>query len=276
MKFTPLILVTLLLIIISCSQEPTGAPRSSRAITKVVKSLDDWIQEFRKHYHLFKHPIDALDWIKLHPKIKTTGIESNLFANELNVHPAVWGKWVNGENDLVTVSLSTNRQVDKYIFHIDFTPKEQVAKAIKEFPHSEQFKQQGVAIKEIAEHVHFRQPEWSDHGLHRVIGRYIDTSEFVTRRLRTGSKQMVIFREGLTPEEQVDKALKEFPHPEQFKQQGVAIEEIAKHVHFRQPEQSDQGFHRAIGEYMDKKKFVTQQIERKTVIFRKGFTPVDR
>ena len=212
MKFAPLALVALLLITLNCGQEPTGTPRSSRAITKVVKSLDNWIQEFRKHYLKLKHPIDALDWIKLHPKIKTTGIESNLFADELNVHPAVWGRWVNDENDLVTVNFIKNRQKYKYIFHIDFTPKEQVAKAIDKF-HAKQFKEQGVSIEEIAEHVHFRNPEWGDRGFHMSIGMYIDKDEFVARKLNNGSKlkQTVIFRKGFTPKEQVANALKEFP-----------------------------------------------------------------
>ena len=169
-------ILSLLLTTINCGQEPTGAPRSIRAITKGVKSLDNWIQEFRKH--LFKHPIDALDWIKLHPKIKTTGIESNLFADELNVSSSVWGRWVNNEHDLVTVTVNNK----KYIFHKGFTPKEQVANAIDKFP-AKQLEQEGVPIEEIAKHVHFKQPEWNDRGLHHAIGKYVDRNKFVTQNL---------------------------------------------------------------------------------------------
>ena len=73
---------------------------------------------------------------------------------------------------------------------------------------------------------------------------------------------------GFTPIEQVANAVDKFP-AEQFKKQGVPIEEIAEHVHFRQPEWNDNGFHASIGKYIDKNKFVTQQIKGKVVIFRK-------
>ena len=270
MKFA---ILSLLLITINCGQEPTGAPRSVRAVAKGVKSLDNWIREFRKHY--FKYPIDALDWIKLHPKIKTTGIKSNLFADELNVSPTAFGRWVNDENDLVTVRLSANR----YIFHIDFAPKEQVADALKEFP-IKQFKQEGVPIEEIAKHVHFKQPEWNDHSLHTAIGIYVDRTEFVVPQMKD---KKVIFRKGFTPEEQVADALKEFP-AKQFKQEGVPIEEIAKHVHFKQPEWNDHSLHKAIGRHINKKEFVAQLMstkrlisnKSKRVIFRKGFTPKEQ
>ena len=96
--------ITLFVILASCDQEPIGTPRSVRAVTNGTKLFDELVQKFREQH--FKHSIDALDWIKRHAKIKTTGIESNLFANELHVSPHVWGRWINNDPDLMTVRLS--------------------------------------------------------------------------------------------------------------------------------------------------------------------------
>ena len=219
MKFTLLTFVTLLLITISCGQEPTGTPRFIRTIM-VMKQTP----AFRQY---FERSIDALDWIKRQPQIKTTGIDSSLYADELGVHPSVWGRVVNNESDLTTVRVSSRK------YYYDY----------------------GEFVSDTDEPFtwHEKQVRW-------------EVAEGVIK---------LIFRQGFTPKEQVASAIKKFP-AKQFEQEGVPIEKIAKHVHFRQSGWSDQGFHRAIGRYLDKKKFVTQQIERKTVIFRKGFTPVNR
>ena len=78
------------------------------------------------------------------------------------------------------------------IFRKGFTPKEQVAKAIKKFP-VEQFRQQGVPLEEIADNVYFKQPEWDKRGFHRIISQYIDKDKFVVSR-ETEKKRIIYLR----------------------------------------------------------------------------------
>lgn len=244
-------------------QQLRGIP--ARVMT--AKPVDSLIQAFRKQH--FKRPIDALSWIKRHPNIKTTGIESNLFADELHVAPSIWGRWVNDEFDLVTVRM----QNATYIFHKDFTPLDQIAKALAKLP-DEQFKQQGALFEKIVENVHFQRPEWSASVFHRVVGRYLrKMEEFVTHRVHGG---MAIFYKGYTPKEQVVKVLDEFPK-EQFRRQGLPIEKITDDLHFKQPEWDDHSFRQAIGRHIrETGEFVLRRVDKKRVIFYKGFTPEEQ
>ena len=269
--------VTLFVILASCSQEPIGTPRSVRTVTNGAKLFDELVQKFREQH--FKHPIDALDWIKHHTKIRTTGIESHLFANELHIPPHVWGRWINDDHDLITVRLSRYRnkngstKATAHIFHVSFTPKDQIANALAKFP-AEQFEQKGVPLEKIANNVHFKQPEWDDRGFHRAIGRYLlGMEEFVTYRLLG---RTTIFRRGFTPKDQLTNALANFPD-EQFQQKGVPLKKIADNVYFKQPEWDDHSFQQVIGQHLREiKEIVVIRTDKKRVIFRKGYTPKEQ
>ena len=255
-------------------QEHDGNLQSIRALDKSTTALNKIRKIIKNHIH---HPEEALEFLHTHPFVKTIGIRSNLFAEELGMHPSVWGRHVNGDSSLTTKQLPIDGKLETHIFAKGFLPKNQVARVIDGLD-PERLKQ-GVAIEEIADAVHFKQDSWSTEGFHIAIGRYIDKKKYVTRQILVdGKTETRIFDKGFLPEDQVTRVIDGLDS-ERFKQ-GVAIEEVANNVHFKQDSWSTMGFHNVIGLYLDRKKYVTRQItvggKDETRIFAKGFSPEDQ
>ena len=150
--------------------------QSIRALNKIRKII-------KKRIH---HPEEALEFLHTHPFVKTIGIRSNLFAEELGMHPNVWGRYVNSDSSLITKGLLVDGKIERHIFTKGFLPEEQVARVIDGL-NPERFKQ-GVAIEEIAAVVDFKQDSWSTKGFHKAIGLYLDKKKHVTRLITVDGK----------------------------------------------------------------------------------------
>ena len=121
----------LLATLLSCGrQEHDGNLQSITALNKVRKIIKQRIH----------HPEEALEFLHTHPFVKTIGIRSNLFAEELGIHPNVWGRHVNGDSSLTTKLLFVEGKHEKHIFAKGFLPEDQVARAIDKLD-PERFKQ---------------------------------------------------------------------------------------------------------------------------------------
>ena len=93
----------LLVILIGCGSE---APPERRGTTKNIKVAAKGL----------KHPDAALAFIRKHPAIKSRGLFSNTFATELDLHPSVWGRYVNSDFILETRPVMVDGKIDKLIF----------------------------------------------------------------------------------------------------------------------------------------------------------------
>ena len=83
-----------------------GNLQSITALNKIRKII-------KKRIH---HPEEALEFLHTHPFVKTIGIRSNLFAEELGMHPNVWGRYVNSDSSLMTKQLQVEGKLETYIF----------------------------------------------------------------------------------------------------------------------------------------------------------------
>ena len=73
-----------------------------------------------------------------------------------------------------------------------------------------------------------------------------------------GKLETCIYAKGFTPPEQIAAYLDSIDA--QTLQQGVLIAQVADNTTFKQEGWTTAGFHISIGSYLDKKKYVTQQI----------------
>ena len=169
----------LLVILIGCGSE---APPERRGTTKNIKIAAKWL----------KHPDAALAFIRKHPAIKSRGLFSNTFAAELDLHPSVWGRYVNSDFILETRRVKLDGKVARLIFHKRFTPEKQIDHYLNDL-NSEVFKK-GLPITQVGERVQFKQDDWSSEGFHMSIGHYIDRKKYVSRLVTVdGKKEKLIF-----------------------------------------------------------------------------------
>ena len=234
-------------------------------------------QKIKLPKNIFRHTDDALAFLRTHPAIKTQGLLSNLFAAELDLHPSVWGKYVNSDSALVTQQISVDGMGEKYIFAKGFTPAEQIA-AYLDTLDLETLKE-GVPIAQVADNVSFKQENWTTHGFHTAIGSYLDTNKYVTQQIMVdGKTEKYIFAKGFTPAEQIAAYLASIDA--EALQRGMPIAQVADNVSFKQEGWTTEGFHKSIGHYLDKNEYVTQQIVvdgmGEKYIFAKGFTPPEQ
>ena len=136
-------------------------------------------QKIKLPKNIFRHPDDALAFLRTHPAIKTQGLLSNLFAAELNLHPAVWGKHVNSDSALVTQQIKVDGKTERYIYAKGFTPAEQIAAYLATL-NLETLKE-GVPIAQVADNVSFKQEGWTTREFHTSIGVYLDKKKYVTQ-----------------------------------------------------------------------------------------------
>ena len=248
-------------------QEHDGNLQSIGALNKIRKIIKQRIH----------HPEEALEFLHTHPFVKTIGIRSNLFAEELGIHPIVWGRYVNSDSFLTTKQIQVDGKPERRIFAKGFLPEEQLARAIDNLD-PERLKQ-GAAIEEVAAAVHFKQDSSSTEVFHKAISKYLDRKKYVTRLIMAdGKPETYIFAKGFSPEDQVARVIDDLD-PERLKH-GVAIEEVAAAVHFKQDSWSMQSIHTAIGKYLNRKKYVTNLItidgKQERRIFAKVFLPEDQ
>ena len=235
-------------------------------------------QKIKLPKNIFLYPDDALAFLRTHPAIKTQGLLSNLFAAELRLHPAVWGRYVNSDSALVTRRIEVDGMGEKYIFAKGFTPAEQIAAYLATLD-LETLKE-GVPIAQLADNVSFKQEGWTTKGFHTAIGDYLDKKKYVTQRIRVdGKNETYIFAKGFTPPpEQIDRYLDSIDA--EALQRGMPIAQLADNVAFKQEGWTTHGYHITIGGYLDRKKYVTQPISvdrmSEKYIFAKGFTPAEQ
>lgn len=265
--------IVALAVITSCGQQPTGEHKFARAIAEGVQTADELLLAFRKHN--FKNMDDALEWIKTQPILKTIGIKSNLFADELGVTRVSWGRLINEDSDLVLKRRSKNYgSISSYIFLDGYTPTEQITKALNKF--FDEDHRQSVAIEEVVKEVSFVS-DMSHDGINAIIGKYIDKTKFILKEPPSKRKKYIYRKENLSPEGQMDKigqgAVKEVTKEEKVNQvakaldkffnedlrKKVAIEEIADEVSFGS-EMKPHGLHIAISKYINKDEFITKQL----------------
>ena len=234
-------------------------------------------QKIKLPKNIFRHPDDALAFLRTHPAIKTQGLLSNLFAAELHLYPSVWGRYVNSDSALVTQQIMVDGKTEKYIFAKSFTPPEQIAAYLDSI--DAEALQQGMPIAQVADNTTFKQEGWTTEGFHISIGHYLDKKKYVIQRIRVDGKlETCIYAKGFTPPEQIAAYLATLD-PEAL-QKGVPIAQVADNVSFQQENWTTHEFHTSIGGYRDKKKYVTQtimvdgKIER--YIFATGFTPPEQ
>ena len=157
-------------------QEHDSSLQSIAALNKLRKII-------KKRIH---HPDEALEFLHTHPLVKTTGIRSNLFTEELGIHPNVWGRYVNSDSSLTTKLSFVEGNLEQHIFAKGFLPEDQVARVIDGLD-PERLKQ-GVPVKEVADAVHFKQDSWPMQGFHTAIGKYLDRKKYVTRQITVDGK----------------------------------------------------------------------------------------
>ena len=234
-------------------------------------------QKIKLPKNIFRHPDDALAFLRTHPAIKTQGLLSNLFAAELRLHPAVWGRYVNSDSALVTRRIEVDGMGEKYIFAKGFTPPEQIA-AYLDTLDLETLKE-GVPIAQLADNVFFQQEGWTTEVFHTSIGGYRDKKKYVTQLINVDGKvETYIYAKGFTPAEQIAAYLDSIDT--EALQRGMPIAQVADNVSFKQENWTTHGFHVSIGGYLDKNTYVTQQInvdgKIEIYIFAKGFTPPEQ
>ena len=261
-----LFIITAIVLLQGCGSyqfpEQTGTTtQDTRIASKYVKRLVD----------------NALASLHNHPTTKTRGISSNLFADKLNIHPAVWGRYVDSDSALVTRQIKVDGKVEKVIFATGFTPSDQIAGYLKSLD-SEMLKQ-GVPITQVGDNVSYKQGSWSFEGFHSSIGQYLDRKTYVTRRINVdGRQKSFIFAIGFTPDNQIAGYLKSLDS--EILKRGVPMAQVGDNVSYKQGSWSFEGFHISIGEYLDRKKYVTRYIvvdgRKERLIFSKGFTPSDQ
>ena len=118
-----------------------------------------------------------------------------------------------------------------------------------------------------------------DIGLHpNVWGKYVNSDSILETRTVTvdGKKVKLIFHKSFTPDVQIARYLDDLNH-EVFKK-GVHIAQVGEQVQFKQDGWSlEVVFTYAIGQYIDKKKYVTRTVtvdgKKVKLIFHKSFTP---
>ncbi len=231
-------------------------------------------QKIRPYKNIFRHPDDALAFLRTHPAIKTQGLLSNLFAAELHLHPNVWGKHVNSDSALVTQPITVDGKRETYIFAKDLIPAEQVAAYLDSI--DAEALQKGVPIAQLADNVSFKQENWTTKGFHRSISLYFGKKKYATQPISVdGMEEKYIFAKGFTPAEQIERFLATLDL--ETLKEGVPIAQVADNVSFKQESWTTEEFHKSIGAYLAKKKYVTQRIKvnRKVerYIFAKDFTP---
>ena len=231
-------------------------------------------QKIKLPKNIFRHPDDALAFLRTHPAIKTQGLLSNLFAAELDLHPSVWGKYVNSDSALVTQQIKVDGMGEKYIFAKGFTPREQIAAYLDSI--DAEALQNGMPTAQIADNVSFKQENWTTHGFHTAIGGYRDKKKYVTQPIMVdGMGEKYIFAKGFTPAEQIAAYLATLDL--ETLKEGVPIAQLADNVSFKQEGWTTEGFHNSIGSYLDKNEYVTQKImvdgKTETYIYTTGFTP---
>ena len=114
-----------------------------------------------------------------------------------------------------------------------------------------------MPIAQLANNISFKQENWTTEGFHTAIGGYLDRKKYVTQQIKVdGMSEKYIFAKGFTPAEQIDRYLDSID-PETLKE-GVPIAQLADNTSFKQEGWTTEGFHTAIGGYLDRKKYVTQ------------------
>ena len=206
-----------------------------------------------------KHVDDALAFLRRHPATKTRGILSKLYADELDMHPSVWGRYVNSDSALVTRKIEVDGKREKFIFVKGFTPDAQITRYLESL--DPEMLKQGVPIAEVGDNVAYKQDSWSFEVFHTSIGQHLDRKKYVTRQIKVddGRREIFIFARGFTPSDQITRYLESLD-PEILKQ-GVPIAQVGDNVAYKQDSWSLGGFHTSIGSYLDKKKYVTHQIK---------------
>ena len=169
MKF--LIILSLLVGCGSHLHDHNGSVRNAKVMREIAKIIK----------HKFAYPEDALTFIRTHPLTKTIGIHSTTVAHELDIHPSVWGRYVNAESNLVIQLIMVDGKQESLIFAKWATPTEQITKVLDGFD-AKQFKR-GVPITQVADNVSFRQESWTDHGFHIAIGHLLDRKKYVSRQI---------------------------------------------------------------------------------------------
>ena len=219
-----------------------------------------------------KHVDDALAFLRRHPATKTRGILSKLYADELDIHPSVWGRYVNSDSWLVTREIVADGRPETYIFVKGFTPRDQIIKYLESL--DPEILKRGVPIAQVGDNVAYKQDSWSLESFHTSIGLYLDKKKYVTRLISVDGEKTLIFAKGFTPDAQITRYLESLD-PEILKQ-GVPIAQVGDNVAYKRDSWSFEGFHASIGKYIDRKKYVTHKIKvdgEKALIFAKGFTP---
>ena len=166
-----LIITTLLLF--GCGQAPEQA-----GTTQKIK--------LPKPKNIFRTPDDALAFLRTHPAIKTQGLLSNLFAAELNLHPNVWGRYVNSDSALTTQRIMIDGKLERHIYANGFTPAEQIDRYLASLD-LETLKE-GVPIAQLADHVSFKQEGWTIQGFHIAISHYTNKKKYVTQQITVDGK----------------------------------------------------------------------------------------
>ena len=214
-------------------------------------------QKIKLPKNIFRHTDDALAFLRTHPAIKTQGLLSNLFAAELDLHPSVWGKYVNSDSALVTQQISVDGMGEKYIFAKGFTPAEQIAAYLDSI--DPEALKEGVPIAQLADNVSFKQEGWTTREFHTSIGVYLDKKKYVTQPIMVDrKKETYIYATGFTPDKQITAYLDGIDA--EALQNGMPTAQVADNVSFKQEGWTTEGFHISIGHHLDKKKYVTQQI----------------
>ena len=166
--------------------------------------------------------------------------------------------------------LQVDGKIERYIFFTGFTPTEQIDRYLTSL--NTETLQRGVPIAQVADNASFKQEGWTTQGFHISIGSYLDKKKYVAQRIKGDGKiERYIFFTGFTPTEQIDRYLTSLDT--ETLQRGVPIAQVADNASFKQEGWTTQGFHTSIGSYLDKKKYVTQQImgdgKQETYIFAK-------
>ena len=224
-----------------------------------------------------KHVDDALAFLRRHPATKTRGILSKLYADELGIHPIVWGRYVNSDSALVTHQILVDGRWETFIFAKSSTPSEQIDAYLKSL--DPETLKRGVPITQVGDNVAYKQESWSLEGFRASIGQYLDKKKYVSRKIFVdGRHEKFIFAKGFAPSDQIAGYLKSLD-PEKLKR-GVPIAQVGDNVAYKQDGQSLEGFHASIGKYIDKKKYVSRKIfvdgRHEKFIFATGFAPSDQ
>ena len=177
----------------------------------------------------------------------------------------------------VTQLIEIDGKTKTYIYAKGFTPPEQIDRYLDSI--DPETLKEGIPIAQVADNVSFKQEGWTTHGFHTSIGGYRDKKKYVTQQIVVdGMGEKYIFAKGFTPAEQIAAYLATLDL--ETLKEGVPIAQLADNVSFKQEGWTTHGFHTAIGGYLDKNEYVTQQIVvdgmGEKYIFAKGFTPAEQ